>query len=209
RQNTYSKVMCWVALDRLCRLNDAGHVKLPVDRYRRQQAEIRAAIETRGFDRTRSSYLAALDGDTVDASLLLLSRFGFDDAASDAMRGTYRRVVEELGAGPLLYRYCEPDGLPRGEGAFGICSFWAVSYLANAGDHERAATLFEQLLTYANDLGLFAEEIDPATSALLGNFPQAFTHVGLIDAALQLARARGTHPRPEAATPETLTSKQL
>ncbi|MGH7582146.1 MAG: glycoside hydrolase family 15 protein, partial [Gemmatimonadales bacterium] len=74
RQNTYSKVMCWVALDRLCRLNDAGHVKLPVDRYRRQQAEIRAAIETRGFDRTRSSYLAALDGDTVDASLLLLSR---------------------------------------------------------------------------------------------------------------------------------------
>jgi GH15 family glucan-1,4-alpha-glucosidase len=95
-----------------------------------------------------------------------------------------------------LYRYLNGnDGLPPGEGAFGICSFWAAECDAMAGDLDRATTTFEQVLAYANDVGLFAEEIDPADGTLLGNFPQAFTHVGLIDAALTIARARAGETR--------------
>ena len=107
------------------------------------------------------------------------------------MRGTLDAVLARLGRNGLLYRYLDDDGLPPGEGAFGICSFWAVDALAHAGDVTRAAAVFAHLLGYANDVGLYAEEIDPGTGAALGNFPQAFTHVGLIDAALTLEAARG------------------
>ena len=111
------------------------------------------------------------------------------------MRGTYARIRERLGAGgPLLYRYA--PGAPPREGAFGICSFWAAEYLAlGGGTVAEARDLFERLVGYGNDLGLFAEEIDPASGAGLGNFPQAFTHVGLINAALSLdRRSRGLPP---------------
>ncbi len=210
RHNTYSKAMCWVALERLCRLNDEGHISAPTARYRQVQREIRDAIETRGFSQTLDSYVSALDNDTVDAALLLLSRYGYADATSARMHTTYHRIRQTLGADGLLYRYLgDDDGLPGHEGAFGICSFWAVSYLAQAGRHDEAAAAFEHVLSYANDLGLFAEEIDPTTGASLGNFPQAFTHVGLIDAALQLAHERGTHPRPGAERPTDLTSARL
>jgi GH15 family glucan-1,4-alpha-glucosidase len=105
------------------------------------------------------------------------------------MRKTYRRIVETLGEAGLIYRYAADtdDGLPGGEGAFGICGFWAVECLARAGETETARRAFEHLCSYANDVGLLGEEIDPKTGALLGNFPQAFTHVGLINAALTLA----------------------
>jgi GH15 family glucan-1,4-alpha-glucosidase len=180
-----------------------------VARYRRVQQEIRDAIETRGFNTALNSYTCVLDGTDVDASLLLLSRYGYAEAASDRMRGTFARVRHELGENGLLYRYKGADGLPGGEGAFGICCFWAVSYLAQSGDHDRAAAAFEHILTFANDLGLFAEEIDPHTGGALGNFPQAFTHVGIIDAALQLAHERGTQPRPGAERPAALTDTTL
>ncbi len=210
RHNTYSKAMCWVALDRLCRLNDEGHLDVPTARYRQVQREIRDAVETRGFNHEMASYVCTLGGDSVDASLLLLSRYGYADAASPRMRGTYERIRAALGTDGLLYRYRgDDDGLPGQEGAFGICSFWAVSHLAQAGEHERAATAFEHILSFANDLGLFAEEIDPKTGAALGNFPQAFTHVGLIDAALQLAHERGTRPRPGSERRTDLTSVRL
>jgi GH15 family glucan-1,4-alpha-glucosidase len=209
RHNTYSKAMCWVALEQLCQLCDDGHIAAPVARYRRVQQEIRDAIETRGFNTALNSYTCVLDGTDVDASLLLLSRYGYAEAASDRMRGTFARVRHELGENGLLYRYKGADGLPGGEGAFGICCFWAVSYLAQSGDHDRAAAAFEHILTFANDLGLFAEEIDPHTGGALGNFPQAFTHVGLIDAALQLAHERGTQPRPGAERPAALTDTTL
>jgi len=209
RHNTYSKVMCWVALDRLCRLNSEGHLDGPVSRYRQVQRDIRAAIETRGYNDTLNSYTATLDGHDVDASLLLLARYGYADAASPRLRSTFARVVADLGVDGLLYRYRGADGLPGGEGAFGICSFWAVSQLAQAGDDDRAARAFEHVLSFANDVGLFAEEIDPATGAALGNFPQAFTHVGLIDAALQLAHARGERQRPSGERRGDLTSARL
>ena len=134
-----------------------------------------------------SSYAARLDGDEVDASLLLLPWYGFDKAGSYRMRQTYARVRERLGAaGGLLYRYRTEES--PGEGAFGVCSFWGAEYLAlGGGTVQEAQDIFEGLLRYSNDLGLFAEEIDPNTGDALGNFPQAFTHVGVINAALSLA----------------------
>ncbi|MBX6363335.1 MAG: glycoside hydrolase family 15 protein [Gemmatimonadetes bacterium] len=192
RHHTFSKVMCWVALDRLLQLHDRGHVRVPVARFRRECEEIRRAIETRGFSERLGSYVSTFDGDDVDASLLQLANFQYADAASPRMRGTYRRVRSALGDGPLLYRYLAVDGLPPGEGAFGICAFWATECRARAGDVDGAVADLERLLGYANDVGLFAEEIDPATGAALGNFPQAFTHIGLINAALTIARMRGT-----------------
>ena len=132
----------------------------------------------------------------MDATLLLLAWYGFEAAGSDRMRSTYRRIREQLGTGDgLLYRYrtevsgAEGEPYSPGEGAFGICSFWGAEYLAlGGGTAEEAQQLFERLCGYANDVGLFAEEIDPPTGAALGNFPQGFTHVGLINAALTLAR---------------------
>jgi GH15 family glucan-1,4-alpha-glucosidase len=113
------------------------------------------------------------------------------------MRGTHDVIRARLGKNGLLYRYlAESDGLPPGEGAFGICSFWAVSAQALSGDIDGATETFERILSYANDVGLFAEEVDPDTGVALGNFPQAFTHVGLIDAALTLAGVERKPIRP-------------
>jgi GH15 family glucan-1,4-alpha-glucosidase len=193
RQHTYSKAMCWVALDRLLRLHAAGLLRAPATRLARERAAIGEEIERRGFDAGLQSYVSVLGGDTLDASLLQLGRYGYADPASPRMRGTLAAVHARLGRNGLLYRYLEDDGLAPGEGAFGICSFWAVTAQALGGDRRGAGEVFEHLLDYANDVGLFAEEIDPASGAALGNFPQAFTHVGLIDAALTLApgAARG------------------
>src|SRR5262249_12561317 len=140
-----------------------------------------------GFNRQLNSYVIALGGSEVDASLLRLGRHGVIDPGSDEARGTLHQVLQRLGRNGLIYRYLTEDGLPRGEGAFVMCSFWAVTAQNAAGDHDGAVERFERLLGYGNDLGLYAEEIDPVTGAQLGNFPQAFSHVGLVDAALALA----------------------
>lgn len=203
--HTYSKVMCWVALDRLLKLDDQGHMlRIPRQRFEANRAAIRDAVESRGYSKPGGSYVSVFDGTDVDASLLLLARYGYAEPASKRMRGTCARVNARLGRDGLLYRYlAENDGLPSGEGAFGICSFWAVDCRALQGDVDGAAALFERVLGYANDVGLFAEEIDPADGSLLGNFPQAFTHVGLIDAALTLAQARrGIARHRDAAKPK-------
>jgi GH15 family glucan-1,4-alpha-glucosidase len=186
--HTHSKALCWVALERLIQMHDAGHLQASVTRFRVERDAIRSEIESRGFSERIGSYTRTFDGDELDASLLTLPLHGYVDAAHPRMRATWARICEQLGRGPLVYRYRgTDDGLPRGEGAFGICSFWAVECLARGGDLARATAAFERLLEYANDVGLYAEEIDPDTQAALGNFPQAFTHVGLINAALTLA----------------------
>jgi GH15 family glucan-1,4-alpha-glucosidase len=193
--NTYSRLLCWTALDRLLALDEKGYVKgVPRDEFTRQRDRIREQIESRAWNPKMRSYVSTLDGDSLDAALLRIPWYGFEEADCERMKSTYRRIREELGAGDgLLYRYHrEPP-----EGAFGICGFWAVEHLAlGGGSLEDAHALFVRLLRYASDLGLFAEEIDPATGAALGNFPQAFTHVGLISAALTLEeQERGkSHP---------------
>ena len=190
--NTHSRVLCWAALDRLLELHRKGHLpRAPAAKFAENRDSIRREVETRAWNSNLCSYAARLDGDRLDASLLLLPWYGFEKASSERMRQTYTRIRDHLGAGGgLLYRYRREDS--PGEGAFGVCGFWGAEYLAlGGGTIEDAQKTFERLCAFANDVGLFAEEIDPATGHALGNFPQAFTHVGLINAALSLARRLG------------------
>jgi len=205
RLRTHSLVLGWVALTRLLELHERGAlVRVPVARFARERDAIRRLVDARAFDARLDSWVADLDGHEVDAALLLLGWYGYDDPASARMRGTWRRIRERLSPSPgLLYRY-EPSRA-AGEGAFGICSAWAVEHLARGGGPvEEAVEWLERLLARANDVGLFAEEIDPRTGAALGNFPQAFTHVGVVNAVLTLdrrvraERARGSAPAAEA-----------
>ena len=201
RHNTHSKLMCWVALDRLIKLHEMhemGQGYFPVDRFRREREAIRETIETRCFNAELNSYVDEYDGRDMDASLLLLARYGYIDPCDPRMRATYRRIQNELSRNDLVHRYSQGrDQLPPGEGAFVITSFWAVDYLARCGEVDEATRQFEHLLSFGNDLGLFAEEIDPDTGELLGNYPQAFSHIGLITAALSLAEAKRSIATPE------------
>jgi GH15 family glucan-1,4-alpha-glucosidase len=185
---THSRLLCWVALDRLLEMHRRGRLRgIPVDTFTKHRDEIRKDIEVRAWSEKLECYTQVLGGNTFDATVLLLAFHGFDDASSSRMQRTYQRIQEKLGAGPgLLYRY--EQSFESGEGAFALCSFWIAEFLARGGGSlEEAYRAFGQTAAYANDLGLFAEEINPKTGDALGNFPQAFTHVGLINAALSLA----------------------
>jgi GH15 family glucan-1,4-alpha-glucosidase len=191
RLYTFSKVMCWAALDSLIKLQGQGCVHVDADRYRRERDAIARTIETHGFSETLGSYTSELDGNRLDAALLLMDCLGYKDPGHARMRATFDRIRERLGCDGLLYRYEQGvDGLKAPEGAFGICSFWAIDNLAKRGDVMAATKAFEHILSFANDVGLLAEEIDIATGTALGNFPQAFTHVGLINAAMALAKTQ-------------------
>jgi GH15 family glucan-1,4-alpha-glucosidase len=189
RHYTFSKVMCWTALDCLLKLHDRGCIRADAERFHRERDTIAEAIEGRGYNQEIESYVGEFDGSLVDASALLMGCLGYKDPRHPRLTRTFERIRERLGRRGLLYRYEQDDGLPGGEGAFGICSFWVVEHLARSGDHDAAERAFAHVLTFANDLGLFAEEIDVETCVALGNFPQAFTHVGLINAAMALAAA--------------------
>lgn len=194
RHHTHSKVACWVALDRLLRLESAGKLeKLDRPRLEQERTEIAAEIDRRGWN---GKYYTRTFGDAeADASALLMSLYDYLPPEHPRMRSTYRAVRSVLDAGPgLIHR--NTVSREAGEGAFGICSAWVAEYLARGGGSLAEATSYLQTFAaYGNDLGLFAEEIDPRTGALLGNFPQAFTHLGLICAALSLIeRARTEVP---------------
>jgi GH15 family glucan-1,4-alpha-glucosidase len=182
-----------VALDRLIRFHEEGVLEIDVERHRAERAAIRAEVEARGYNESLQSYVSVLDGDELDASLLVLPLYGYATADDLRMTSTVQRIRQQLGTGSLLRRYQTPDDDPRG--AFGICSFWGADCLARAGDLDAASTAFEELLLRANDVGLFAEQIDPASGAALGNFPQGFTHIGLINAALSIYGG-GSHVAP-------------
>jgi len=190
RHRTHSRVCCWVALDRLIELCRRGMLdRLDTDRLIRERAAIRHDIETNAFDEAHQSYASWLGGSEVDAALLQMSWYGFHPAASPRMVSTYARIREQLNVAPGLF-HRNLRSLRRDEGAFWICSFWAVEHLALTGAHDEARRLFEHACGYANDLGLMAEEVDPHTGTQLGNFPQAYTHVGAISAALALEEQR-------------------
>jgi GH15 family glucan-1,4-alpha-glucosidase len=186
---THSRLLCWTALDRLHALAADGYLpRRLAARYAEVRDQIRREIVERCWNRRLQSYVSTLDGAEVDASLLLMPWYGFEPPGAQRIRLTRARVDAELGAaGGLLYRNRDP--FTAGEGAFGACGFWRAEYLAmGGGPVEDALAAFESLLQYGNDVGLFAEEFDPDTGEALGNFPQAFTHVGLINAALSLRR---------------------
>jgi GH15 family glucan-1,4-alpha-glucosidase len=193
RHYIFSKAMCWIALDSILSLRSAAGIEMPVQMFHEQMAAIEAFVEGQGYDAQLQSYVAEPDSRSADASLLLLGCLGYRDPADPRMRGTYEHIRRTLGERGLLRRHEEGyDSLPGREGAFGVCSFWAVDHLACQGRADEACAMFEHILGFANDVGLFAEEIDAGSGLPLGNFPQAYTHVGLINAALSLARHQGT-----------------
>lgn len=186
---THSKLMCWVALDRLIEIHKRGQIKyLPVETFTKHRDHIRRVIEEKGWNSNIESYTQTLEGEELDSTVLTMPLYEFDRASSVRMRQTFQKVQERLSPAPgLIYRY--EKSVQEGEGAFGLCCFWNVEFLARGGGTlQEAHQAFTQLLSYANDVGLFAEEIDPKTGDALGNFPQAFTHVGLINAALSLEK---------------------
>jgi GH15 family glucan-1,4-alpha-glucosidase len=203
RHFTFSKVMCWTALDRLVALEKMGVVELgdKVATYESERTAIAELIEARGFNSEIQAYTGELDGAQVDASVLLMSSVGYKDADDPRVRSTYALICQRLGRDGLLQRYeSGVDGLIGDEGAFGICSFWAVEQVAQRGEVAHAERQFGHLLSFRNDVGLFAEEIDSRSGEALGNFPQAFTHVGLINVALAIEKARhyqGKDRRPK------------
>jgi len=200
RLRTHSLVLGWVALTRLLELHARGAIDVPVARFESERAAIRRLVDDRGFDAGQGCWIANLGGHEVDAALLLLGWYGYDDPRSPRMRGTWRRIQERLSPAPgLLYR--NERSREDGEGTFGLCSAWAVEHLARGGGSvEEAVAWLEGLLARANDVGLFAEEIDPRTGAALGNFPQAYTHVGVLNAVLTVdERVREERRRGRAA----------
>lgn len=193
RHHTFSKAMCWVAIDRLRRL--AERFPLDLDRAELDAAceAIRAEVERRGYNARLGSYVAYYDGEEPDASLLLLARYGYAKPDDPRMKGTFDYIGRTLVREGLVQRYrprTYEDGVHGGENAFAPCSFWAIEYLANAGDMERARAAFERLAALANDVGLFGEEFAWGNGEPVGNFPQAFTHVSLLSAATALFRRR-------------------
>ncbi len=189
RHFVYSKVMAWVAIDRLIRLSRALQRPLAVGRWVALRDEIRRCIESEGVDHASGAFVQSLGSSALDASTLLISLVRFLPADDPRMQATIERIEKELSVDGFVYRYLErTDGLPGGEATFLICSFWLVDNLALTGQVDRARKLFERLCGCANDVGLLAKEVDPRTGELLGNFPQAFSHIGLINSAIQLAR---------------------
>ena len=187
----HSKVLCWAALDRGIRLADECMRRAPTRRWKQARDELRKAIERRGYDRKRGVFVQAFDRTELDAALLLLPTVEFVAWDDERMLRTIAAVRDELSAGDgLLYRYRRDDGLDGREGAFLCCSFWLVECLARTGDLDDARMIFDRTSAKANDLGLFSEEIDPESGELLGNFPQALTHLAHVDAAVALAEAQ-------------------
>jgi GH15 family glucan-1,4-alpha-glucosidase len=195
RHHLSSKVLCWAALDRAVRLAGKLGASARLAEWAAERDEIRRAVLERGWSEARQAYAQSFDSDELDAAALLMPLVGFLPADDTRMRSTIEAIARDLTEDGLVLRYrntegLNPDGLTGGEGTFVICSFWLVSCLALAGEVDRAEELFDRLAGYANDLGLLGEEIDTATGEQLGNFPQAFSHIGLITAAWQIDQAR-------------------
>ncbi len=187
-QHTHAKILAWSALDTAIRFAEKGKIHGDVSRWRTERREIERVILERGFNTKLNAFVSILDGDQLDASVLYAARVGFIDPADPRMLSTIGAIRARLGRDDLVYRYDidTDDGLPTGEGAFLACSFWLVEALVLAGRIDDGRELFEKLLTRRNDAGLLSEECDTRTGALLGNFPQALTHIALMNAALCL-----------------------
>ncbi len=185
--HVHAKVMAWAALDCAERLAKKGHINDDPTRWREEKEKIRDVVLSRGFNAARGSFVGVLDGDELDASLLYVARVGMLDPNDPRMTSTIDAIRRELGRDDLIFRYdtrTTDDGLPSGEGAFLPCSFWLAEALALGGRRDEASEVFEKTLARANDAGLLSEEIDPESGALLGNMPQALTHIALLNAAI-------------------------
>jgi GH15 family glucan-1,4-alpha-glucosidase len=198
RQFTHSKVLAWVALDRAVRAVEKFGLEGPVERWRAVRQEIHDDICAKGYDAERNTFVQAYGEPQLDASLLMIPLVHFLPATDPRMRGTVEAIRRELMEDGFVLRYrseAANDGLPAGEGTFLACTFWLVDNLALVGKLEEATEIFQRLLALRNDLGLLAEQWDPRVQRQVGNFPQALTHVGLVNSAYNLDRARRARAR--------------
>jgi GH15 family glucan-1,4-alpha-glucosidase len=186
RHFTHSRLMAWVAFDRVIRGVEEQGLDGPVEEWRTIREEIREAILKDGYDETRNTFVQHDATTEVDAALLMIPMMGFLPGDDPRVLATIDRVTNELATGELVRRYRADDGLAGDEGAFVACSFWLVQALARAGRRAEAEEVFARTCARGNDLGLLPEEIDPATGAFLGNFPLALSHLGLLAAARAL-----------------------
>jgi GH15 family glucan-1,4-alpha-glucosidase len=208
QQFTYSKIMAWVAFDRAVKSAECFRLEGPVDRWRALCAEIHADVCRNGFDQNLGSFVQCYGTRNLDASLLLIPALGFLPAEDARVRGTIAAIERKLLVDGLVLRYdtgATEDGLPPGEGAFLPCSFWLVDAYALTGRVEEAKRMFERLVARANDVGLLSEEYDLRAKRLVGNFPQAFSHLALVNSAVCLTRLQS--PR-EPAAPDQSTARE-
>jgi len=209
RHFTHSKVMAWVAIDRAVKTLETSKLEGPVERWRQLRDTIHADICAKGYDAARGSFVQSYGSPDLDASLLMIPLVGFLPATDPRMRGTIEAIERELMPDGFVARY-QPhpavDGLPPGEGAFLACTFWLVDNLVLLGRRADAERIFERLLGLRNDVGLLAEEYDPRVNRLVGNFPQAFSHVGLVNTAMNLTHAvKPAEERPGGAGGESIS----
>ena len=205
QQFTYSKVMAWVAFDRAVMLAERMKYDAPVEKWKEIRDAIHKEICAKAFNKQKNSFTQAYGSTELDAALLLMPVVGFLPGNEPRIVATVAAIQRELSSGGLILRYDtakSPDGLPPGEGMFLACSFWMVSSLKTIGQPEEAHALFEKLLTLRNDVGLLSEEYDAEQGRLVGNFPQAFSHIALVNAAFSLegsakARERAHRHEPE------------
>jgi alpha,alpha-trehalase len=193
----YSKLMCWVAVD--CAIGLAGHLGAEdrVADWGTARDEIRAAILTRGWNERAGAFTQAFGSEDLDASSLMLAITGFLPADDTRMKATIDAIAQRLtDKRGLVYRYLAHDGLTGAEGTFLLCTFWLAQAQALAGDVETATATFERAVAAISDVGLLAEEVDPGNGEMIGNFPQAFSHIGLINAAWAITQARQRATRP-------------
>ena len=194
RHYTHSRLMCWVTLDRLIEMYECGRIRgFSIEKFKQTRAAIRREIEAHAWNSKLGAYAQAVGSYVIDASALLLAYHRFEDADSERMQATHRQIREKLIPRIGLVHRNE-QSIHRREGAFALCSFWETDFLARSGRLDEAHEVYEAALSFANDVDLFGEEIDPGTGDALGNFPQAFTHLGVINAALTLRDIEeGTH----------------
>jgi GH15 family glucan-1,4-alpha-glucosidase len=184
--------MAWVAFDRAVRMAEAFGIDAPVQRWRTLRAQVHDDVCRRGFNRQMGSFVQSYGSRQLDASLLLLPRMGFLPATDPRIRGTIEAVERHLLRDGLVMRYdsaAARDGLPPSEGAFLACSFWLADAYVATGRVDDASALFERLMGLRNDLGLLSEEYDTVAGRQIGNFPQAFSHIALVNTAFNLAQA--------------------
>jgi GH15 family glucan-1,4-alpha-glucosidase len=184
--------MCWVALDRAIKIAATHNFDAPLDDWKRTLEDIRTSILQNGFNEKINSFVQYYGSEDLDATGLLIPILGFLPADDPKIKGTIKAITQELGGKDyLLYRYHSNDGLAGTEGKFFLCSFWLVQALALSGQIEEAEKVLFSMLKYVSPTGLISEEVDTETGELLGNFPQAFSHIGMINSLIYLRKAKG------------------
>ena len=212
QQFTYSKVMAWVAFDRAVKYAERCGGDGNVDRWRKLRQTVHQEVCEKGFDPELNSFTQTFASKRLDASLLLIPLVGFLPPDDKRVRGTVEAIEKHLMSGGFVHRY-DPsqldDGVRGEEGRFLACSFWLVSALHLMGQRDKARTMFERLLSLRNDVGLLSEEYDPEAGRLVGNFPQALSHIALVNSAFEVSRVSGPGKQRAESTPAPAPQRRV